>query len=187
MDIKEKKYKWCELYSYVIPTILVILYGMYIILIFQGKINAKLIQESKYFGDMLETLVTFMSIILSVFGFLIPLFLSEKGKSETVNYFIKYADMKLFAAKLKNIVANGLIEVFVTSILLLNDIISGILLNLVILIWLWGLFFFMCNSYRFISLMINMLLTEKTKFTQNMVNKATEEEIKQIHTNIRNI
>lgn len=181
------KYKWKEIYSYIIPTLLTILYLIYILLIYKEKISGKLIQESKYFHDMLEILVTFMSIILSVFGFLIPSFLSSKGESDTINYFLEYADMKLFAAKLKNVVAVGLVNIFVTSILLLTDIIPNNVINIVILFWLWMMFFFMCSSYRFISLMISLLMTQKKKIVQKTANKISDEEKEDLHKNIRSI
>lgn len=188
MDIKEKiKYKWKDIYSYIIPTVLVALYVVYVALIVSGKIDAKVIQESEKFDKMIEVLVTFMSIILSVFGFLIPSFLSGKGESETINYFLKLADMKLFATKLKNVVAFGLIDIFISSVLLLVDVIPDKALNLIIFIWLWVIFFFMCSSYRFISLMINLLLTDKKKFVQKAANNVDPKEIEDLHNNIRSI
>lgn len=179
------RYKWIEVYSYVIPFVLVLLYIVYIYMITNGVITGKLVQESRYFDKMLETLVTFMSIILSVFGFLIPSFLGGKGETETVNYFLKYADMKVFATKLKNVVAFGLIDIFLTCVLLIIDIIPETILNVVIVIWLWILFYFMCSSYRFISLMINLLVYEKKRFVQEATNKVSKEDIEKVHSNTR--
>ena len=102
--------------------------------------DIKLLQDSTSFESMLETIVTFMSIILSVFGFLIPSFIGAKGQSETMKYFLEYADMKLFAHKLKNVVAVGLIAIFVTCILFLKDIFSKVICNIIIIIWLYLIF-----------------------------------------------
>lgn len=188
MNSKTKlKVKWREVYSYVISSVLTIFYAVYLVMVVFGKCECLLMQDSIHFEKMLETLVTFMSIILSVFGFLIPSFLSGKGESETINYFLKYADMKLFSAKLKNVVSVGLIEIFLTSIMLLTDVIPRELLNIMILIWLWCMFFFLCNSYRFISLMISLLLTEKKKFVQEAANKISDEEVHQLHKDIKNL
>ena len=76
--LEKMKYTWKRIYAYVLPTLFTIAYLIYLICIYKGWINCKAIQDSKQFKDMLETLVTFMSIILSVFGFLIPSFLSSK-------------------------------------------------------------------------------------------------------------
>ena len=92
--------------------------------------------------------------------------------------------MKLFAAKLKNIVAVGLVDIFITCILLLTDIMPPIVLNIMLIIWLWLLFFFMCSSYRFISLMISLLLTEKKNFVQKAGNNVSEDVKKKLHQDI---
>ena len=183
----EAKYKWKEIYSYIIPCVLVIGYIVYLIGSSYCKKELPLIQDSKNFKSMLEALVTFMSIILSVFGFLIPSFLSSKGESNAIKYFMKYADMRLFSAKLKNVVAIGLVDTFFTCILFLEDIFSKTVANVLICIWLWFLLFFMCSSYRFISIMINLLLTEKQEFTQKAANKVSKEEIEELNSKIRKI
>ena len=183
----EIKYRLKQIYSYVIPTALIAAYIFYLVEIYHYKKSFTLIQDSTNFDSMLESLVTFMSIILSVFGFLIPSFLSSKGESGAIQYFMAYADMKLFSAKLKNIVAIGLIDTFLTCVLFVKDIFSETILNTIIGIWLWFLFFFMCNSYRFISIMINLLITEKKEFSQKAANDVPEEEIEQLNSTIRKI
>ena len=188
MDRKEKaKYKWKEIYSYIVPSVITAGYFVCIILAEKGKIEVTLMQQSKYFEKMLESLITFMSIILIVFGFLIPTFLGGKGDTKAINYFLKYADMKIFAAKLKNIVAVGLIDIFITSVLLLTDIIPNMIMNIIIIIWLWLLFFFMCSSYRFISIMINLLLVEKEDYVQKAANEVSEETKMEVHKKLRKI
>lgn len=184
---EERKYMWKRVYSYIVSSLLTISYVAYLFFICYGEKELPLIQDSKNFDGMLEALVTFMSIILSVFGFLIPSFLSSKGESSAIKYFLKYADMKMFSAKLKNVVAIGLIDMFFTCILFLKDIFSDVLTNIIICIWLWFLFFFMCNSYRFISIMINLLIAEKQEFTQKAANDVSEEEIEQLNSAIRKI
>ena len=187
MRREEKKYEWKQAYSYVIPSLLTISYIAYLFSIYYYKKKFPLIQDSSNFDGMLEAMVTFMSIILSVFGFLIPSFLSSKGESSAIKYFLQYADMKVFSAKLKNIVAIGLVDTFFTCVLFLKDIFSTVIINILICIWLWFLLFFMCNSYRFISIMINLLIAEKKEFTQKAANNVSKEEIEQLNSTIRKI
>lgn len=187
MQINKTKYKWSQIYSYALPFIFVAIYMSYLFTKLYIQPNLILIQDSAHFESMLESLIVFMSIILSVFGFLIPSFLSSKGESKAIKYFLKYADMKVFAAKLKNIVAIGLIETFFTCTLFLRDIFSDIIENIIVCIWLWLLFFFMCNSYRFISIMINLLLAEKEEFVQKAANEVTKEEKENLDNTIRQI
>lgn len=187
MQINRTKYVWSQIYSYAIPFILAIAYVIYLFTRFYLKPDLPLIQNSDHFEGMLESLIVFMSIILSVFGFLIPSFLSSKGESKAIKYFLKYADMKIFTAKLKNIVAVGLIDTFFTCILFLKDIFSDLIINVIVCVWLWLLFFFMCNSYRFINLMINLLLAEKEEFVQKAANEVTTEEKENLDNTIRKI
>lgn len=187
MANEERKYIWKQIYSYIIPSILTIAYIIYLLTIYCYEKELPLIQDSIHFDGMLEALVTFMSIILSVFGFLIPSFLSSKGESKAITYFLKYADVKVFSAKLKNVVAIGLIDTFFTCILFLKDIFSDSIANTLIGIWLWFLLFFMCNSYRFISIMINLLIEEKEEFVQKVANDVDEEVKEKLDSAIRRI
>lgn len=187
MYTNNETHKWNQVYSYTISFLFVLVYISYLFINNFYKLNFPLIQNSKNFETMLESLVVFMSIILSVFGFLIPSFLSSKGKSKALEYFIKYADMRLFAVKLKNIVAIGLINTFFTCMLFLKDIFSDMITNTIICIWLWFLLFFMCNSYRFISIMINLLLAEKEEFVQKVANEVAPDEKENLDKKIRKI
>lgn len=184
---EEIRYRWKQVYSYIVPTLITISYIIYLYAIYYYKKAFPLMQNSRNFGSMLEALVTFMSIILSVFGFLIPSFLSSKGTSSAIKYFMKYADMRVFSAKLKNIVGIGLVDTFFTCILFLKDIFSESVANVLICIWLWFLLFFMCNSYRFISIMINLLLAEKEEFMQKVADEVSDEERQQLNSAIRKI
>lgn len=187
MKINRTKYVWSKIYSYVLPFIFTIMYVIYLYIKYKSNPNLPLIQNSAHFEGMLESLIVFMSIILSVFGFLIPSFLSSKGESKAIKYFLKYADMKVFAAKLKNIVAIGLIDTFFTCILFLKDIFPDLIINFLVCFWLLLLFFFMCNSYRFISLMINLLLAEKEEIVQKAANEVSQEEKENLDNTIRRI
>lgn len=182
-----KKNRRQQIYSYLIPTALTIGYITYLVGSLCCHKDYPTIQDSENFGSMLEVLVTFMSIILSVFGFLIPSFIGSKGESTAIKYFMKYANMKVFAINLKNIVAIGLIDTFLTCILFLRDIFSCAITNSIICIWLWCLLFFLCNSYRFISIIINLLLTEKQEFTQEVANEESEIEREELNNLVRKI
>lgn len=174
--MEKAKAFWIENFSYIIPSVCVVGYLILLILLHFEIISISLIQDSECFVNLLESFVTFMSIVLSVFGFLIPSMISAKEKSDTMNYFFRYVDMRLFAKRLKNIVANGLVIIFITCILFLSDIFSTEICNTIILVWIWLVFYFMCCSYRYISVIINILLVEKKKFIQEVVNEVSEEE-----------
>ncbi len=46
-------------------------------------------------------------------------------------------------------------------------------------------FFFMCSSYRFISIMINLLLVEKEDYVQKAANEVSEETKMEVHKKLR--
>ena len=78
--------------------------------------------------------------------------------------------MKLFSVKLKSIVAYGLLDIFIACLLLVRDLFQDKIVNGIIVLWLWFLFYFMCNSYRFVSIIINLIIIEKKKVIQNVEN-----------------
>lgn len=178
---------WLNYYCYIIPSIATIIYFISLVLLHYEKVNFFLMQESCYFINALEVVVTFVSIILSVFGVLLPAFLGEKGKSKTMEYFFKYVDRREFSKCLKNVVANGLMVVFITCILFLKDIFYQWFCNLVILIWVWLLISFMCSSYRYISIIISLLIVEKEEFELKTANEVSDEEKRIIKENVPKI
>lgn len=179
-------YKWKETYSYIIPSICTGAYIIYLVFVYFGKFT-QVLQCSRNFDEMLKTIVTFMSIILSVFGFLIPSFLSGKGKGTMVSYFLENADKKLFAVKLKNVVAFGLIDIFLTCVLLIDDILAREVTDVIIVIWMWILFYFLCSAYRFIGLIVNLIIIDKEHSAQKIGNEIPDEEKAELDKKIKSI
>lgn len=171
--------KWRKTYEVIIPSILATAYLIYEIYALK-HCSKILLQDSEHYEKMMETIVTFMSIILSVFGFLIPAFLSGKKESKSIEYFTVHSDMNLFSKKLKRIVSTGLIGIFMSCILLLVDIMPSIIVNSITVIWLWILFYFMCSSYRFISIFISLLLMKNNDEIRKVKNKVSDEDIEKL-------
>lgn len=182
--MKALKNKWHQIYSYAIPSVIVFAYVVYIILIYKGNISGKCIQNSNEFSEMLKTVVTFMSIVLSVFGFLIPSFLNSKGSSLLIQFFLENADLEYFTKQLKNIVAVGLIEIFVTCCLLLSDIIPECILNIAIIVWLWMLLYFLCSAFRYIGIMIKMMMGDKKDSKKNLKNEINPKKLETLNNKL---
>lgn len=185
--MKTKKGKnFPEIISYLIPTVGVIIFCIYNVLaLFIDELEC--IQNSVGFDNMLETIVTFISIVLSVFGFLIPAFLSSKGSSLLIQYFLDNIDVRTFVAKLKNVVAIGLIDILLTCMLLLNDIFSATFMNVSLGIWLWFILYFMCVSYRFISILLSVMVGGKGEKRKEVINEAPKETTDNLQNSIRKI
>lgn len=180
-------YWWKDVYQVVIPSIITILYLIYVFLVSSKKIQGKFINDSEGFEEMLKTAVTFMSIVLSVFGFLIPSFITEKEKNSLIKYFIKHADLKLFTVKLKNLVITGLMAVFFSCLLIVEDLFSNIILNCIIFIWMWCVSYFLCSAYRFISIIINLIIGEKKQVVKKIGKQIPEDALKSLDESIKHI
>lgn len=182
----KKEKNWPEIISYIIPTAGMVILTVYNILTLHID-SLDVIQESVGFDKMLETIVTFISIVLSVFGFLIPAFLSSKGSSLLIQYFLESIDVRAFTKKLKNIVAIGLIDILFTCILLLNDIFSETVMNVLLEVWLWFVIYFMCVSYRFISILLSVMVGDKKEKRKEVINEASKETTINLRNNIKKI
>ncbi len=170
--------KWDTHYCIVIPIIISIIYIIYCLSVKNGIIKGKLIQDSIYLKELLSAVITFMSIILSVWGMIIPLFVSAAEKSEAIKVFIKNADMSIFVKSLKTVFGVGMKTIFFTCVIFLKDILGKGLINVVIVIWMWFLLRFLCGSYRFIRIIISLLCSKKTKIeTDRVVAKERQEQI----------
>lgn len=173
---------WRSVYAYVIPTTICVIYIIVYMLTTKNILNYAYITESKYFTLMLESIITFVSIILGVFGFLLPILISSKDKFAMIKYFIDSIDKKAFSFNLKMIIVSGFATVFFTCMLFFFDIYDEWFLTGMICTWIWLLFHFMSNAYRFISLLIRLFLEEKEKpekKVKNMMDEDAEAVLKQ--------
>lgn len=170
-----------DTYSVSIPLLLIV--GL-LIADSKQKIDIMLICKNGLFSDMLTALITSMSIIISIFGFLIPSLISAKNDT-MVKYFIENADMSVFVGKIKNVVLSGLTGILLSVLLYLNEDLGNRFLKILILVWIGVIFNFAINSYRFISIIISLLLTEKEDCdVKACANEVTEERKNEINSKI---
>ncbi len=153
---------WYRWYSTIIPCFAVVLL---FVLEYKKIISMKLIGDNELFSDMLTGLLTCISIIISIFGFLIPSLISAKN-DRVVKYFIENADMSLFVGKIKSVIKSGLVGILLTLLLYLYKEYYSWLLTGLLYLWVWVVFNFACNAYRFISIIIGLLLATKKENPQ---------------------
>lgn len=159
---------WLNSYAYIIPTILCIAYILYIIWGVNGKnIHLKWIGLSNNFSEMCKALVDFSSIVLGIYGFLIPSVIGRKDKfNET---FWKNIDKHQFSKDVQKLIISGIITILLSTSLLLADVFSQKVCEILVGFLLWMLLFFCCNSFRFIKVFISLIVegqnddTEKNK------------------------
>lgn len=148
---------WQKVYSIFIPILFILII---LILEYSKKFSLILICDNDRFTDMLTALITCMSIIISIFGFLIPSLISAKN-DKMVKYFIENANMEVFVGKIKSIIVLGLTGILLTILLYLEKSFYTTFVEILLLIWIGIVISFACNSYRFISIIVSLLLTEK--------------------------
>ena len=152
---------WRGVYSIVIPTVISGIYFILSILIFLRKIEWRYLWESVNYSDSLSVLVTFISIILSFFGILIPLLISGKSTSETIKYFFSVVDKKYFLNRIKIMIISGFLTILLLALLYFNDLYYD-MVNLILSTgMLWVLLYFVASAYRLICIMLMMFLYEK--------------------------
>lgn len=174
---------WRTYYSVIVPTLACIVYIMIYVFIQIEIFNYKAITESQNFINMLESVITFVSIIIGVFGFLLPILITSKDKFVLVKYFLSNIDKTSFSFHLRMIIVGGFATVFFTCMLFFADIFSEWFKQIMIVIWIWLLLYFMLNSYRFISLLIRLFLEEKKepkKEKINPIDEADEDKLKEL-------
>lgn len=174
---------WRKRYTFIIPTFFACLYAIMIYMNKSMKFQIPLIQQSKNVENMLEGYITFTSIILSVFGFLMPTYASSKTR--TREYFQKHADMKLFSNSLRRVVVMGLFSVVLSCFIFLYDLMNLDIQNFCFIIWIWVILHFIFSAYRYISLLIRIIFTGKSAGNSGVVNPPSEDVKDKIKQNVK--
>lgn len=176
---------WRNIYPYVIPTFFAIIYIIIILLIRFDIIVSDSIVDSDNINNLLEALITFVSIVIGIFGFLLPILITNKKDCGTVEFFMKKADKRLFIANLKTIIISGFIVVIISALLFLSDIFLVCTVDILLSMLIWFITYFMCNSYRFISLLLLILITEKEDDKKPVKSQMSEAQIAELNKKLK--
>ncbi|MDO4318307.1 MAG: hypothetical protein Q4C48_08905 [Lachnospiraceae bacterium] len=171
---------WRARYAIIIPTICIVLL---VLLCWILKLDASRILESKNINGLLEALITFVTIIVGVFGFLLPILISNQKEDNIITLFLRHANVKLFRRKLKNTIISGFVVVFLCCLLFLHDVLQLKATIVLALLTLWILLFFICSAYRFIGIILSLVISGKN-FESETSKVAREEEMKSLKEKI---
>lgn len=177
---------WRGCYAVVIPSGISIAYLIVYILTQKDVFEFRYITDSENFTTMLESIIAFISIIISVFGFLLPILITSKNELSLTRYFIDSVDKKCFSLSLRMVIISGFLAVFMSCILFFFDIFSEWFKQTVIVIWIWLLFYFMFSSYRFISLLMRLFIEEKSGLEKKVKDSMNDEDEQSLKAKIRN-
>lgn len=156
-------------YSYLIPTLICILYFIYVFLILSKTISLPWIGDSKGFYEMCKSIAEFSTVILGIYGFFIPIVI---GKEDSLSrYYWKHIDRERFSKDMHRLVFSGLLTIILSSVLLIADIMNKVAVMVLFGILLWSVLFYLANTFRFIGIFIELILA-KTVTTDDKGNKT---------------
>lgn len=173
---------WDKSYSWIIPGFTVIA-----VMVVNHKYDFKMseICGNESFSDMLGAIITSMSIIISIFGFLMPSLISAKN-DKMVKYFIENADMDEFIKKIKAVIRSGMAGILFSIILYINECLLSFIRTALLYVWLGIGINFICSSYRFISIIVSLLLKERKDDSDNKCpNTMSNERAKLLNSKIQ--
>lgn len=173
---------WCSIYQWILPISV-----MYLLNYVFKKYKLEVWNSGNY-SDMLSALITFISIVISVLGLLIPALISSK-QDERVLKFLKLANNKIFVGILKQTIVSGVGSILLICTLYLHDIIPSKVYLKIMLIAIFFVIFFVCGAYRYIGIMFSLLMgDDKIKDVTNGFKKeVSADEMKKRNTKIKNM
>lgn len=124
--------------------------------------------NGKFYSDMLTALITALSIIISIFGILIPLLMTAKQEKELTKYFFENVDIKYFIRCIKQLFLSGFISIMFVCGMYAYDVIEMKVFIVVGVLSIVVILYFLCSAYRYISLMLRLLFDENEKHNRNI-------------------
>lgn len=145
---------------YIIPSIFVIIY---LIITFKLRLqgnNNDWYARTNGFIELCKSLVGFTTVILGIYGVVVPIAVG-KMNDEVGKVFWSLIDRDRFINDVKRIIISGILNILFCSLLLIYDILPNGVITCFICIVIWTLLFFMFSSYRFISIFMSLISSNK--------------------------
>lgn len=147
----------------------VILSGILTVLLIIIKIDPF---QSKNINDVINGIVTLDSIIIGFIGAIIPVVLSMKNESKLVRYVFDKDKDGLFKKYLSSTIAVGLIDVCVSLLVYLRDIMTSEKTIFVLrAFFIFFFIFFMLCTFRSMSCMLKLIFSDDTKLENDVSNR----------------
>lgn len=183
--LEQLGYLWYSWYGVILAAVITSILGYE-----QHKYNLSF-WTAKYFSDMLTALITFLSIVIGIFGILIPSMISAREDKEGItNYFFENVDGRFWAKCIRRIISSGILAIICICFLYLQDIIIEKVYIWIFRMSIFFILYFCFGSYRFIGIMLNLLIgkNKKTieKRTKKYKNKTNDIEQKKINERLIN-
>lgn len=151
---------WLNWYVYIVPSALLAVYIVYV-LVGVHKYYIPWLGDSDGFSEMCKAIVDFSSIVLGIYGFLIPAVIGRQDKFNKT--FWETVDKRRFSKDIQRLIISGMITILLSSGLLIADIFPLQLSESVVGFLLWFLIFYCCNSIRFVSIFVSLIVEGQSK------------------------
>ncbi len=152
------EYLWYSWYGIILSSLLSVF------LAFEQHKHDLYFWKATYYSDMLTAIITFLSIIIGIFGILIPTVISAKEDDKSIaNYFFQNADGVFFAKSIRKLISSGILSVICVCLLYLQDILNEKIYVWVFRISVFFTLYFCFGSYRFIGIMLGLLVGSESK------------------------
>lgn len=122
------------------------------------------IWKATNYSDMLTAVITFLSIIISVYGILIPTVFMNKEDNNLISFFVKNADIKYFVQNIKRVMISGIVDILFICALYCHDVFPKAFYYAIAIASLYTLLFFLCGSYRYLSIMLRLIMENITPY-----------------------
>lgn len=133
--------------------------------------------KSKNIGDLVNGIVTLDSIIIGFMGAIIPVILSMKNESKFVKYVFDRDSDGLFKKYISETIGYGLLDVCISLIVYIKDIISNkYILKVLSVLFVYAFFLFVTSTYRSMSCMLKLIFLEDNKIQQSVSNELSKSE-----------
>ena len=171
------RYFWESFYPYLIAGVIV----WYFIKI---KLN---IMGDKNYSDLLDGLVTLISIIIGFLGAMLPIVLILKENSEFVQYIFKEDREKLFYKYMKEMFLLGVCDAALSLLQHVHRIFLQRYQMYMYYSWIFITIAFFAATYRAISYMLKMIFIEKSdENEQNEEPQISENQREEIRQEFKN-
>lgn len=130
--------------------------------------------KANYYSDMLTAMITFVSIIISIFGVLMPTVFT--GNNKMADYFKRNADIAYFSKSVKYIVICGFGSIGCICLMYLYDVIPKSIFIGVCILGTFSLCAFLLGAYRYLGIMLRLLIEDKKEYNGKGYKKQSSEQ-----------
>lgn len=142
------------------PCVSLCVYSIYIAVALRDKNGSiSFMWDSKGYNDMCTLVTQFASIIISVFGFVVPMVLSRKNNY--TDFFWEHINRTNFAKDINTLFTSGIITIILSIILTISDIMQIYFVIILNGLLVAALSVFITDSLRFLGLFVNLLFENR--------------------------